>query len=71
MHFIGIFFVILLVAAAVWFVENTKSGDTNNGWPRIERSSPHPHALKTLKERYARGEIGREEYLQKKRDIEK
>ncbi len=32
-------------------------------------SAPHATALDVLEERYARGEIGRDEYLQKKRDI--
>jgi putative membrane protein len=40
------------------------------GWgdhpPRLERRSP---GLYVLEERYARGEINRDEYLEKKRDI--
>jgi hypothetical protein len=40
------------------------------GWgdhsPRLERRSP---GLDALEERYARGEIKRDEYLEKKRDI--
>ncbi len=40
---------------------------------RRERASPPRHnpALAILAERYARGEIGRDEYLQKKADLEK
>jgi putative membrane protein len=34
--------------------------------PGLERRSP---GLNTLEERYARGEINRDEYLQKKKDI--
>ena len=71
MHLIGLFILILLIAAAVWFVNGMKSGRNDDGWPRIEWSSSRSHALELLEERYARGEISREEYLQKKRDLEK
>jgi|NGEPerStandDraft_6_1074524.scaffolds.fasta_scaffold152201_2 putative membrane protein len=71
MHLIGLFVVILLIAAAVWFVQDAKPGGTDSGWPRIEWSSSRSHALELLEERYARGEVSREEYLEKKRDIEK
>jgi putative membrane protein len=70
-HLIGLFIIILLIAAAAWFVQGTKPGGTDTGWPRIEWGSSRSHALELLEERYARGEISREEYLEKKRDIEK
>jgi putative membrane protein len=69
MHIIGLFILVLLIAAAVWFVNNAKRND--DGWPRIEWGSSRSHALELLEERYARGEITREEYLQKKRDLER
>jgi len=47
----------------VWFV---RSQSLIGSQRSLERSSP---ALEVLEERYARGEINREEYLQKKRDI--
>src|SRR5665647_2274070 len=39
--------------------------------PRIESGSSHLQAINLLNDRYARGEISHEEYLAKKRDIEK
>ncbi len=53
----------LIIAGAAWFV---RSQPLAGGQRSLERRSP---ALKSLEERYARGEINREEYLQKKRDI--
>lgn len=54
----------LLIAAAVWFFRrNDRSG--GEATPSIRR----PSALDVLEERYARGEIDRDEYLQKKRDL--
>jgi putative membrane protein len=50
--------VVALVALGKWIFD--RSGDTPRGKP----------ALDILKERYARGEIGKEEFEQKKRDLE-
>ena len=57
----GVFWLIILVVAAVLLY-------------RLAR--PHPHspgaggsALDVLHERYVRGEIDRDEYLQKKKDL--
>ena len=53
----------VIVAGAVWFVRSQSVAGSQRS---LERRSP---ALEALEERYARGEINREEYLQKKRDI--
>lgn len=49
-----------LVAGIVWLVR-TLSDD---------RRSPGSHALHTLEERYARGEIDRDEYFQRRNDLD-
>jgi putative membrane protein len=54
----------LVVAAVAWFVR--PAGGPADRAPRNHRPSA---GLDVLEERYARGEIDREEYLQKKRDI--
>lgn len=53
--------VVLLVALAVPFVRSLGGGSAG---PRT------PNARSILDERYARGEIDREEYLRRKQDIE-
>jgi len=70
-HIVGLLFIVLAVLAAVWFYHEQKQVAADNSQPRIERTTPHPDALELLKERYARGEINRQEYLEKKRDLEK
>lgn len=52
----------LLVAGVVWFVRS----QADVGIRSQQRRSV---GLDVLEERYARGEIDREEYLQKKRDL--
>jgi len=52
----------LIVVAVVWFTRAAGSGRP----AQLERRSS---GLEVLEERYARGEINRDEYLQKKRDI--
>ena len=55
---------ILIVALVAWMFRSGSRGRDSSG--RLERRSP---GLDVLEERYARGEINRDEYLQKKRDI--
>lgn len=52
-----------IVIGVVWLVRGTSlRGD----WGPRQRRSP---GLDALEERYARGDIGRDEYLEKRRDI--
>jgi putative membrane protein len=65
MLFGGIFWLALIVLAVwgvIWFARSSHGGYP----PRPDRGSA---ALDILEERYARGEIGRDEYLQKKKDM--
>ena len=62
MGFGFIFWLVILgfiIAGVVWFVRSQP----------LAGSSRRSTGLELLEERYARGEINREEYLQKKRDI--
>lgn len=55
---------LLLVLAAVKYLMGSRHSNT----PDDERK---PDALAVLEERYARGEINREEYLQKREDLKR
>jgi len=55
---------VLVILGIVILVKWIAAGSSVAGQP------PAKTALDILKERYARGEIGREEFEQKKRDIE-
>ena len=64
--FMIIFWVLIIVGVVFlikWLVQSTK-GHSNSG--RIDSSS---RALDILKERYARGEINKQEFEQKKKDL--
>ncbi len=62
--FIWLLIIVLVIAGVAWFA---RSGSRRgNVLPLSDQRSP---ALNMLEERYARGEIDREEYLQKKRDL--
>lgn len=49
-----------LIAGIVWLVRNVTEGSR----------SGRPNAMETLEVRYARGEIDRDEYLQRRSDLE-
>lgn len=55
-------FWILIIVALVWFVAFATRSNAN--FSRNEKS-----ALEILKERYAKGEIDREEFEQKEKDL--
>ncbi len=57
-----ILIIIGLVVLIKWLVQNTRGGPSS---PRTESS----RALEILKERYARGEIDKQEFEEKKRDL--
>ncbi len=55
---------VLVIAAVVWLIRSASHPGIH--LPGAGRRSP---GLDVLEERYARGEINRDEYVQKKRDI--
>ncbi|MBR0552709.1 SHOCT domain-containing protein [Stakelama marina] len=62
----GVFWLILLAAlviGATWMLRASRRDQD------LEESGREPSALELLDRRYARGEIGREEYLQTKYDL--
>jgi putative membrane protein len=56
----------LAIAAVFWLVRATTGPDRRPG----DAELPRRRGLAVLEERYARGEISREEFLQKKADLE-
>jgi putative membrane protein len=65
MPFFGLFPLAFLVAVIVGIFLLVRSTERNRGFIQPRQSS----GLDVLDERYAKGEIEREDYLQKKRDI--
>lgn len=63
--FFWIALVIIAVVAVMWLVR----GSAHGGRPIRSRDDRASAGLDVLDERYARGELNREEYLQKRRDI--
>lgn len=57
-------FWILLIVVIVMFIKGTQSSGSSSD------KLPEKSALDILKERYARGEIGKDEFDKKKRDID-
>ena len=62
---IWVIILVAIVALVVWLVRSVATPWAHH-LPPQERHSP---GLDILEERYARGEIKRDEYLEKKRDI--
>jgi putative membrane protein len=63
-HFVGMGLFLVLIALLVLAL--TRPGRTE---PRTSAGDGRSSALTILEERYARGEVGRDEYLEKKRDL--
>jgi len=61
-------FLAALIAAAIFIGRALTRPDHRAGWSNPE--APGKNALEILNERYARGEISREEYLRMKEDLE-
>ncbi|HWM48253.1 MAG TPA: SHOCT domain-containing protein [Xanthobacteraceae bacterium] len=60
--FIWPILLIAIVLAVVWYARGSLSG-------ALEAAPRHSAGLDLLEERYARGEINRDEYLEKRRDL--
>ena len=63
MIFFWVLLIIFVLVAARWAMGNGSQGGGQSCSPR------EPTALEILEQRYARGEIEREEFEQKKRDL--
>ncbi|MDT8386529.1 MAG: SHOCT domain-containing protein [Thiogranum sp.] len=57
--------VVILTFAAIWYLATNTSGGRRSSGP------PEEDALEILRKRYARGEIGSEEYQQRRQELEK
>jgi len=55
---------VLLAGAVVWFMRSSPSIGLGR------QAATRPGGLDMLEQRYARGEVNREEYLQKKSDLQ-
>lgn len=65
---LGMAFFGLIMILLVWAVVKYLKGDRRLNAPDGEKK---PGALAVLEERYARGEINREEYMQKRDDLKR
>jgi putative membrane protein len=63
---IMILFWALIIACIIWVVRQVSGGYHHCSHPH---GDSHSHALDILKERYAKGEINKEEFESKKKDI--
>jgi putative membrane protein len=61
-------FLAALVAVVIFIGRALSRPDQKAGWSNPE--APGKNAMEILKERYARGEISREEYMRMKEDLE-
>lgn len=67
----GGIWMILFVVFIVIIVVIIAKGPGTTRWPSSGTPLRHPSALQILEERYARGELNREEFLQRKHDLER
>lgn len=66
MVFWWVLLILLVVSAIRWFSEKTDGGAGQSGVARGDRKS----ALEILKERYAKGEIEKKEFEEKRKALE-
>lgn len=64
MIFIWILIIVAIVALIAWLIGQTSRG-------REDRGGESDRALEILQQRYAKGEIDREEFEQKRQDLER
>jgi putative membrane protein len=64
--FIMIFFWIALIIGIIYFFKRQPWGSLGN---KGSGGTPEDSPLETLRKRYARGEINKEEFEQKKKDL--
>jgi len=71
-HWLFVFLIVVAIVAGVWLIARmwmTRPHPPMTGWrPGGPPPPPNP-ALSELDLRYARGEIGREEFLQRRADL--
>jgi putative membrane protein len=62
-------FLLLLILAGLvlWMV--VRGGERRSSVASVDPAPPQDHALEEVRLRYARGEIGREEFLQRSHDL--
>lgn len=67
---ISFLFFILIVILTIAFIRWALKGGRHGNWPDHEKiMSAYDSALEILKERYAKGEIKKEEFEEKKKDL--
>lgn len=63
----GFIFMVLFWGIIIWLIVALIKGLSGHNQPRIETKNKTP--LEILKERYAKGEIEKEEFEEKKKDL--
>lgn len=66
--FMGLFWLVV-IGLIIWAVVAFVQANNSRADGTMSLSDQRPSGLSVLEERYARGEIDRDEYLQKKQDL--
>ena len=68
-HIVPILLFVILIGVIVWAVLRVTSGRSGSGAPRAALSASSDAALAEVRVRYARGEMSREEFVQRFHDL--